>query len=325
MEQVACDLCGCAEATAVTSQTDVLHHTTDEMFTIVGCHQCGLQYLNPRPTQGEIGRYYADHYSFHAASSRFRLFAADLLDWLANSPLYWLLSWVPLIDRKLSARIKPRLQDPVRRYLDAHAKHGILDIGCGAGASAHFWGHRGALQSYQDIAPVCGVEVDDDARRILIEKGIRAYSSLAAVPVEARFDIIRMNWSLEHVHSPADYFRFIAAHLAAGGKAVIAVPNYDGLLYRIAKDCVELPIHLYHFRRQDIAAYAEKYGFKVIRFESFSYPEMFVVAAQAFPALRNTFDAGMRTGEARALQKILSRFDKTGLGNDMLFVLEKAA
>ena len=50
MEQVACDFCGCAEATAVTRQTDVLHHTTDEMFTIVSCNQCGLHYLNPRPT-----------------------------------------------------------------------------------------------------------------------------------------------------------------------------------------------------------------------------------------------------------------------------------
>ena len=325
MEQVACDLCGCADAVVVTRQTDILHRTTEEFFTIVRCSGCGLQYVNPRPSREEIGRYYADHYSFHDAPSRIRLLISDIMDRLANSPLYWLFSWIPHVDRKLAIRIKPDLQDPVLQYLRTGARLGILDIGCGAGASAHFWGPTGALQSYKKLAPVFGVEVDDDARRALEKNGIRAYPSLDSVPADDSFDIIRMNWSLEHVHSPAEYFAFIAAHLDAAGKAIIAVPNYDGVLYRLANDCVELPIHLYHFRRQDIAAYAEKNGLRVIEFTSFSYPEMFVVAAQACRSLRGSFDSGLGTSEARAMQQTLSRLDRLGLGNNMLFVLEKAA
>jgi SAM-dependent methyltransferase len=324
MEHPACDFCGGRDAVEVTRQTDILHRTTDTIFTIVRCTGCGLQFVNPRPSRKEIGRYYADHYSFHEAPSRIRLLLSDVMDRLANGPLYWLFSWIPHIDRKLAVRIKPNLQDPVRQHLRAGARLGILDIGCGAGVSAHFWGHAGALQSYKKLAPVCGIEVDDDARRALEKTGIRAYPSLASVPANDLFDIIRMNWSLEHVHSPADYFEFIAAHLDAAGKAIIAVPNYDGVLYRLANDCVELPIHLYHFRRQDIAAYAEKNGLRVVEFISFSYPEMFVVASRTCRSLQGSFDSGLRTGEARAMQKTLSRLDSLGLGNDMLFVLEKA-
>jgi SAM-dependent methyltransferase len=325
MEQVSCDFCGERETTTVAHQTDILHGTTDEVFTIVNCNRCGLNYLNPRPTRNEIGRYYAEEYSFHAAPTRFKLLAGDILDTIANSPLYWLFGCVPYVNRKLSARVKPRIADPVLRFLAPGVPRTMLDIGCGSGLAAHFWGHRGSLQYYSRLASVCGVEVDDAARRVLEEAGIRAFRSIDDVPAGERFDVIRMNWSLEHVHSPAGYFRFIASHLADGGKAIIAVPNYDGLLYRAAKDCVEVPIHLYHFRRQDVVNYADKFGLALAEFQSFSYPQMYTVAAQACAALRPAFSGNPGIVEARHLQRLLSKFDALGLGNDMIAILEKKA
>ena len=68
MEQVSCDFCGERDYTTVTQQTDILHRTTDETFTIVSCNSCGLHYLNPRPTRGEIGRWWALHRNIQAAS-----------------------------------------------------------------------------------------------------------------------------------------------------------------------------------------------------------------------------------------------------------------
>jgi hypothetical protein len=52
---------------------------------------------------------------------------------------------------------------------------------------------------------------------------------------------------------------------------------------------------------------------------------MYAVAAAACPSLHGLFDGGLGAIEARQMQKTLSRFDALGLGNDMLFVLEKAA
>ncbi|NBR29065.1 MAG: class I SAM-dependent methyltransferase [Betaproteobacteria bacterium] len=325
MEHVDCDFCGSRDAVEVTRQTDILHRTTDEVFAIVRCTGCGLQFVNPRPTADEIGRYYAEEYSFHAAPSRLRRFLADALEAVANSPLYRLCGLMPYVGRRLGAHVKPCIADPVRRHLPPGTGRRILDIGCGAGMHAHFWGHRGSLLEYRRLAEVSGVEIGNAARRVLKSRGIAAFRSIDDIPPSARFDIIRMNWSLEHVHSPAHYFRFIAEHLAAQGKAVIAVPNYDGLLYRAAPDCVEVPIHLYHFRPRDILNYAQKSGLAVIESTTFSYPEMYAVAAGVCPSLQGAFAGRLGVIEARQMQKTLSCFDALGLGNDFLCVLEKAA
>ena len=72
METITCDFCGSAEAVPVARQADKLHRTTDELFTIVRCKECGLHYTNPRPSAHEIGRYYAENYAFHFAPAKLR-------------------------------------------------------------------------------------------------------------------------------------------------------------------------------------------------------------------------------------------------------------
>lgn len=320
MESVLCDYCGCGELDEVVRQTDILHKTTTEFFSITKCSNCGLQFLNPRPTKEEIGQYYATEYSFHATPPKIRRVAASLLSWAANSPFYYFCSLVPGLNQKLSAYVVPSIKDPVRKYFTGGR---VLDIGCGAGISAHFWGREGGLLAYKRFAEVYGVEVAGKARAALSAHGIEAFKSLADVPDNLYFEIIRMNWSLEHVHAPSEYFDFISDRLAEGGKAIIAIPNYDGLIYRLAKDCVEVPIHLYHFRQQDIANYAEKFGLKIVESQTFSYPQMFLFAAEILPRLSKSFTSPMNIIEARVFQKLLSRLDSLGMGNDMIMVLEK--
>ena len=200
----------------------------------------------------------------------------------------------------------------------------MLDIGCGAGASAHFWGEAGALLAYREFTEVGGIEVASRAREWLAREGVEAWDDLDSVPAQRRFGMIRLNWSLEHVHTPSRYFRFLQEHLETSGRAMIAVPNYDGLIYRLAPDCVELPIHLYHFRPQDIRNYAAKYGLRVLELTTFSYPQMFTAAAQA-GLLPASFLKPQTLTEARAFQSILTRFDEAGWGNDMIAILEPAA
>jgi SAM-dependent methyltransferase len=320
MEHVNCDFCGGRDFEDVVSQTDVLHKTTNEFFCIVRCKQCGLNFLNPRPEVSEIGRFYSEGYTFHAKQSRLKLTIVSILTWLANSRLSGLASLVPGFGRRLIPYIKPEVDDPVRLYFQGSR---ILDIGCGSGDSAHFWGANGSLQAYRKFAEVHGLEVADGARQVLESKGIPAYKCLSDVPSGLKFDIIRMNWSLEHVHSPAEYFDFISRHLSENGKAIIAVPNFDGMIYMFAKECVEVPIHLYHFRKQDIQNYAQKFGLDILEFRSFSYPQMFVYAAEIFPGIKKFFPSPLKLSEAYHFQKFLNRFDAMGMGNDMIVVLER--
>ena len=93
-----------------------------------------------------------------------------------------------------------------------------------------------------------------------------------------KFDLIRMNWSLEHVHTPNKYFEFLSNHLSSEGRAIIAVPNYKGLIYRLAPNCVELPIHLYHFSEDNLRSYSKKHNLELTGSFTFSYPSMFSFA-----------------------------------------------
>ncbi len=320
METVSCDFCGSHEAAAVTRQTDKLHRTTDEIFTIVRCLKCGLHYTNPRPPANEIGRYYADTYEFHAAPSKKRRIARLAAAKIANGPLAAMADVVPAVGRKLVPYVLPRIPDPVRLYYAGGGKGAFLDIGCGAGTSAHFWGEKGALLAYRRLTEVAGVEVAERARSTLAAAGIEAWSDLDQVAAQKRFGMIRMNWSLEHVYSPARYFSFLRERLIPSGRAMIAVPNYDGLIYRLAPDCVELPIHLYHFRPQDIENYAARFGLRVTSLETFSYPQMFATATEV-GLLPKTFVARPGVRAARAFQSALAPFDRARWGNDMIAVL----
>lgn len=114
METVACDFCGSEQTTQVVSQTDKLHGTTDEIFWIVRCNQCGLHFTNPRPSAQEIARYYAKDYSFHGHRSRSRQLAIDLAVRAANGPAALLLGGLPFLSRRLATYVKPSLADPVR-------------------------------------------------------------------------------------------------------------------------------------------------------------------------------------------------------------------
>lgn len=320
MELVSCDYCGSSGAVPVAHQTDKLHRTTEELFAIVQCSNCGLRYTNPRPTPLEIGKYYAETYAFHARPSVARRTIRRLLNGLANGPLGPVAGMVPALGRVLIPHIRPALSDPVREYYAGGGQGPVLDIGCGAGLSAHYWGEQGALRAYRQIAAVAGVEVSERARKILAELGIESWSDIDDVPHDARFGAMRMNWSLEHVHSPTRYFEFLRKHIRPQGLVVIAVPNAEGMIYRLAPDCVELPIHLYHFSRGDIERYAERHRFKIKSLTTFSYPAMFLTAGEVglFPKL---FTTPPSFAQAQELQRVLRRFDTFDFGNDMIVVL----
>ena len=324
LETVSCDYCGSNAYKKIAHQTDLIHKTTVEAFNIVECLNCGLNYLNPRPGTKEIAKYYSDNYSFHQKSHRFKQILFSIAKLLVNSPLGYLLCLYPFSPHRLISAIQPAISDPILEAMKTGPSDlAMLDIGCGAGMTAYYWGSKGSLTFYSNYSnDLYGVEISKSARAQGNQLGIKIYPDIEDVPVDKKFDIIRMNWSLEHVHSPKKYFKFIQARLTKSGFAIITVPNYDGFLYRLFIDCVEVPIHLYHFKPNDIRNYCAECCLKVLDFRTFSFPSTFRFAAEV--GLINSLEMkNMSLFQAKQVKKYLDVLDQASKGNEMMFRVSK--
>lgn len=325
MEKTNCDFCGSSSNAIIAKQTDLIHKSTTELFSVVKCHDCDLIYTNPRPDTGQIGSYYAESYTFHH-NKGLKAFVkktilGNIISFIANSPLAYIFSIIPPISNFLGSQVRPSIEDPVLQLIKHDSIKNFLDIGCGSGVDAHFWGSGSSLIKLKDNIDVYGCEIDQLSREYIIKQGVHCWSNIHQINDEKKFDIIRMNWSLEHAHYPSEYFEFFKNHLTENGKAIIGVPNAKGILYQMNPNALELPIHLHHFSIDTINQYAFKYNLEIIKSFTFSYPSMFQFAKKV-GLLSENFNYPKGIFGSKRMQAVLNSFDKFGLGNDLVVTLK---
>ncbi|HKV23756.1 MAG TPA: class I SAM-dependent methyltransferase [Candidatus Acidoferrum sp.] len=227
METVACNLCGSERCTTVYTMPDRLFPAA-EMFTVVECAECGLGFVNPRPTVSEMQKYYPPEY-FSASASK-------------NSERYF--------QRRFAAEAK---------YLETIVPSGkvkrLLDVGCATGEFPRFMAARGW--------EVEGVEVSVAAREI---SDFRVYTEeFQRIPVnEPYYDAVTAWAVLEHVHDPMAYFRKAARVLKPGGFFVFLVTNFQSAASRHLF-CEDVPRHLYFFTRETVERYLRDSGFELLK------------------------------------------------------------
>ncbi|TXD49983.1 class I SAM-dependent methyltransferase [Polaribacter sp. IC073] len=122
----------------------------------------------------------------------------------------------------------------------------ILDVGAGTG----------------DFLKVCknnnwqvlGIEPSLDARNIAEKKGIHLNEKLSDITSQ-QFDVITLWHVLEHVENLKDTIKTLKSLLKAGGRIVVAVPNYkscDANFYKEDWAAYDVPRHLWHFSQTSI-------------------------------------------------------------------------
>ena len=324
-ENINCDYCGSNEFTLLAKQTDVIHKTTTEYFSVVRCKRCNLCFTNPRPTEKSIGNYYKSNYSFHREETKLKQILRKLIISLIKIKIFCNLSFLfpKKINQSLINYVLPDIDDPVLKYVSKFSGKIIrfIDIGCGSGHNAHFWGYKSSLKALSKKIKVYGVEPSKKGREDLKNNNIEVSESIRNIKSNKKFEIIRLNWSLEHVHYPSSYFKFIKNHLTKDGIAIICVPNINGMIFKINKNCLELPIHLFHFDKSSISRYAEKFGLEMTLFTTFSYPAMYAFAERiGLISTELNFDT-MTLSNAKNFLKLHYELDKVGLGNDLVTVL----
>jgi SAM-dependent methyltransferase len=249
--RVACALCGSAGGTTL-FRTAERRFGLGGDFEVVRCDQCGLVRTEPQPE--DPPDFYPEdaYYSFAPAAAPSRLERARIgRRYRTRPPRNFAES---VLSRIYVGRLSPGLPPgPPGR---------LLDVGCGSGETLLSLKHAGWRGTGIDVsaravesARAVGLDVTQGD---LLEVDLSAYE----------FDVVRFWHSLEHTASPVEQLRRARALLRPGGWLVVGVPNFGSLLSRLSGDrwfYLDVPRHLWHFERRQLAGLALKAGFRDVR------------------------------------------------------------
>ena len=263
MESTNCELCGSSQADVVVRQKDLLHRVTDDTYTIVRCAACGFLYLNPRPTEAEIGRFYPDTYYAPPAPPR-RL--SRVKRWVMED--YYGYPSEHSSARPRSIRKILLYPEMLRRRLTGRTilpwigKGTLLDVGCGHGVSAAMLAQQGWTVYGLDFSQVAAVH----ACALLGEDRVHVGDLFSARYPDCQFDVVLMSHSLEHLYHPKRVLAEVRRILKEEGMLVIAVPNaqsWEAALCGRWWGPWDPPRHLFHFTKETLARLLGQAGFSV--------------------------------------------------------------
>lgn len=260
-ESTACELCG-SDQSEVILQAKERRFGLEGCFTVVRCKRCDLVYLNPRPVEEGLRRYYpGDYYAYQEAPQK------SGLPWRVKSRIKTLVleqykttigHSSPLPRRLWRRALAFPLQGRLRGLPDYVSGERALDVGCGTG---------GYLRLLRELGwEVYGVEIDEGACAEAKKWELDIFQGQleeAAFP-EDYFDLVRMNHVLEHLPHPLHSLKEAKRVLKEGGRLLIEVPNVESLSAHLFVERwyhLDLPRHLFHFSPQTLRSLLVKAGF----------------------------------------------------------------
>lgn len=221
-----------------------------EIFKIVSCETCGFKFTNPRPKKEEIKKYYlSEDYISHTNNKK------GLVNWLYQKI------------RTYTIKRKTFL-------LKNNCKKGRhLDIGCGTGEFLDSCKKEGFS--------VQGIEPSKKARQKAIKNyNLNVYKEETLANIKSlQFDSISMWHVLEHIYDLKQYMNDISRILKKEGRVIVAVPNpksWDCLHYKEFWAAWDVPLHLWHFSKENIIFLFEKYGLECIKTKPMIFDSFYI-------------------------------------------------
>lgn len=234
MEYINCILCNSNKYTNFLEAKD----PAGKKFNIVKCN-CGLVFMNPRPSADERIDYYPDDYFPYSEKKSIKKPQNRL--------------------KSLIKKLIPKGEDLTIVPYRGEGK--ILDIGCGDGAFLYKlkqlgWETHG-IELNKKAADFArnnfGLNIiNGDFDNLTLEKNF--------------FDVVNMLNVLEHLPDPLSSLKKVNAILRSDGMVIIRVPNIESFEAKICKEkwaFLDPPHHLYHFSPKTIKDTLNKCGFKI--------------------------------------------------------------
>jgi len=232
LENTNCNICG---------KNNTSLFLKKDGFTLVKCTDCGLVYLNPRPSKNYLNALYKN--KFHGEMSGPRDKYENFLKHKRRYALDYNLSRLRFVNKYSRGRK-------------------LLDVGCACGIFLHLAEKEG----YE----VQGMEISGDSARIArdkfdleIHEGRFENNNFDS----SSFNIVTMWDVLEHSHDSVRDLKEAYRLLKPKGLLVIQAPNLQGLDVSIlTKDWgwLQVPYHLYFFTPSSLKKMVEKTNFKIV-------------------------------------------------------------
>ena len=199
-EKQSCTYCRVANSVSLYTTSSIF----GDEFSLDKCSVCGAFFLNPSPTEEQLGQAYDDSY-YGTGDSKFGSGVEKVLDVFRGAR-----------GRRVRGYVKPGGR--------------VLDIGCGSGDFLKKLSERG-FEAF-------GTELDGQAaRRAMQVDGIKVKTGplLEADFDKDFFDAVCMWHVFEHLAEPKRTLEIISKILKPGGYLFLSMPNIESIQSRLFK------------------------------------------------------------------------------------------
>lgn len=246
-----CNNCGSTNRDLVT--TGVEHeytNTTDDVFNVVRCSDCGLVYLNPRPDVSELSTIYPPNYYAYAIEENY--------DESQRKNIYF----------KYRYKVILGGLEYVLSFLGDRKKVRLLDIGC---ADGHILNWFRQVRTHE--VETFGVDMNESAVAKAESRGHKAYAGRfedVELP-SSYFDFVWASHVIEHVPDPKAFAQKVYDILTPGGIFWFWTPNINSLDAKLFKNhhwgAYHFPRHWVFYDPHSIKDLAAQTGFELVKIE----------------------------------------------------------
>lgn len=210
VEVPTCPVCHGNERFRIAQGRDYEYETCANDWSFWKCNDCEHAWLDPRPSERELGVIYPKNYYSYQYEDRISPVALKGKAWL---------------DKRKFRRLAGSVGRPVASY---------LDVGCSTGRFLRLANDLGA-----DPDQIAGIELDSSLVERLRNEGLAVECSRvedSALVRERSFDLVTMFHVIEHVADPELVIKRLGDSLTPGGVLAMETPNLDSLDARLFRD-----------------------------------------------------------------------------------------
>lgn len=250
-----CYLCGAQGKVLYEGLKDRLFGAPGE-WNLKQCRnpECGLVWLDPMPTEEDIGKAYESYYTHHETGGDEERKGVKGFFKLNLRRAYNVFSLLTLLERERERRSL--------MYLEKITPGRLLEVGCGDGRRLALMHALGWEVEGQEVDPKAASHA-----RSTYDFPVHLGALVDLAFPEATFDAIIMNHVIEHVHDPAGLLQECQRILKPGGTLVAITPNIKSYGHQYFGSCWrgwEPPRHVHLFSPVTLRACAERAGFHSI-------------------------------------------------------------